>query len=170
MRSPALTARGTGLGRRNPVPLLLPSSPLEFPRISLLETVRKVSDAPETKPYGPPKRGFLAHFGLRVPAKSTPGASLAPFSDSFRRGILGNWASASNVFSETGVALSDREGVVEHALTCRLTARGVAHPPGPCQGAAPGPGSSSGTTPSWRIAPRSSRPTRCSTALPSSKR
>src|SRR5215204_2737541 len=61
----------------------------ELPR----ETVRKVSDAPETKPYGPPKRGFLAHFGLRVPAKSTPGASLAPFSDSFRRGILGNWAS-----------------------------------------------------------------------------
>src|SRR5829696_2596547 len=76
MRSPALTARGTGLGRRNPVPLLLPSSPLEFPRISLLETVRKVSDAPETKPYGPPKRGFLAHFGFRVPAKSTLETSL----------------------------------------------------------------------------------------------
>src|SRR5829696_5484217 len=52
---------------------------------SLCETVRKVSDATETKPYGPPKRGFLAHFGLRVPAKSTPGASLAPFSDSFCR-------------------------------------------------------------------------------------
>src|SRR5215203_1543812 len=70
-------------------------SEAQFPRILNIgspvsenfssETVRKVSDAPETKPYGPPKRGFLAHFGLRVPAKSTPGASLAPFSDSFSR-------------------------------------------------------------------------------------
>jgi hypothetical protein len=35
-----------------------------------------------------PGRCFLTHFGLRVPAKSMPGASLASFSDSLRRGIL----------------------------------------------------------------------------------
>jgi hypothetical protein len=52
------------------------------------ETVRKVLEAPATKPYGPPKQCFLAHFGLHVPAKSTPGTSLAPFSDSF---LLGTW-------------------------------------------------------------------------------
>jgi hypothetical protein len=35
---------------------------------------------------------------------------------------------------------------VGHALRRRPTARGAAHPPGPCQGAALGPESSSGIT------------------------
>jgi hypothetical protein len=49
---------------------------------SLSETVRKVPEVSTTQPYGLKKQLFSDHFGLRIPAKSTLRASIAPFSDS----------------------------------------------------------------------------------------
>src|SRR5918994_4120834 len=43
------------------------------------ETVRKGSEARAVKPYGPPKRYFSAHFGLRIRHKSTVRALLIDF-------------------------------------------------------------------------------------------
>jgi hypothetical protein len=48
------------------------------------ETVRKVPEVSTTQPYGLKKQLFSDHFGLRIPAKSTLRASIAPFSDSLK--------------------------------------------------------------------------------------
>jgi hypothetical protein len=53
------------------------------------ETVRKVPEGSTTQLQEQAKQCFSAHVGLRIPAKSTLRASLAPFSDSLRRRILG---------------------------------------------------------------------------------
>src|SRR5829696_417866 len=50
----------------------------EVPR----ETVRKVPEVSTTQPYGLSKQLISDHFGLRIPAKATLRASIAPFSDS----------------------------------------------------------------------------------------
>src|SRR5829696_6678321 len=55
---------------------------------SLSETVRKVPEVSTTQPYGLSKQLISDHFGLRIPAKATLRASIAPFSDSLGRGIL----------------------------------------------------------------------------------
>jgi hypothetical protein len=54
------------------------------------ETVRKVPEVSTTQPYRLSKQLFSDHFGLRIPAKATLRASIAPFSDSLRSGILGS--------------------------------------------------------------------------------
>ena len=58
-----------------------------------LETVRKVSDAPATYPYGTPKWYFSARFGLCIPAKSTVEALLLPLFGQFLRYVPGDRAS-----------------------------------------------------------------------------
>src|ERR671932_2387603 len=52
-------------------------------RISLPETVRKVSDVLVALPFGPPRCSFLTHFVLRMPAKSKLGALLVPLFGQF---------------------------------------------------------------------------------------
>src|SRR5215208_7369200 len=54
------------------------------------ETVLKVPEGSTTQLQGQPKQCFSAHFGLRIQATSTLRASLAPFSDSLGRGVLGS--------------------------------------------------------------------------------
>src|SRR5215211_5075590 len=52
------------------------------------ETVRKVPEVSTTQPYRLSKQLISDHFGLRIPAKATLRASIAPFSDSLGRVIL----------------------------------------------------------------------------------
>ena len=47
------------------------------------ETVRKASEVLTAEPCGPPRRGFSAHFILRLLAKSTLGALLVPLFGQF---------------------------------------------------------------------------------------
>src|SRR5215203_2772941 len=56
-------------------------------------TVRKVSGEPATEPCGPPRRHFSAHFDLRIRPNPRSERCSHPFSDSSRRGVLGNLAS-----------------------------------------------------------------------------
>src|SRR4028118_2401393 len=90
MRSPALTARGTGLGRRSPGPLLLPSSPLEFPRTLLLgSSVNKgvnlgseVYEPRSSRTAGMPPRP-LARSTARRTASATASDAQAPTIEGF---------------------------------------------------------------------------------------
>ena len=54
---------------------------------SIFETVRKVPEVSTTQPYGLSKQLFPDHFGLRIPAKSTLRASIAPSSYSLFHGL-----------------------------------------------------------------------------------
>src|SRR5215216_2362106 len=67
----------------NKPPLAAPALLLPLFTRMRRETVRKVPEVSTTQPYGLSKQLISDHFGLRIPAKATLRASIAPFSDSF---------------------------------------------------------------------------------------